>query len=288
MNAILQDDRFLTVRARIREKKLVRVLCYPFLAPRNVIQERKFWQSEDCVYLQGLKDTQVGKRCFIIGNGPSLVPEDLDALVGEHCFAANRIYKLFDQTEWRPTYLLAFDKDIVEKEADKLASLSLPCIFLDKVAKKRCGDVGDNVHFFNKDRHFHIRQHSLNHVYYSEDVSRRVCGGGTVTYAAMQMALYMGYKEIYLVGIDHTYTHIVDSRGKVTVRGGFSNHCYEEAPNTYYNYQYLEGTEYAYLVAMMAAEQHGARIMNATRGGALEVFERVDLDEVLARIEEER
>ena len=38
-----------------------------------------------------------GKRCFIIGNGPSLVPEDLDKFKGEYTFAANCSYRIFDK-----------------------------------------------------------------------------------------------------------------------------------------------------------------------------------------------
>ena len=40
----------------------------------------------------------------------------------------------------------------------------------------------------------------------------------------------------------------------------------------------------AHEVARFAAEQRGARILNATRGGELEVFERADLDEVLKAV----
>ena len=51
------------------------------------------------------KNKYTGRRCFIVANGPSLRPEDLDLLHdrGEITFGMNRIYKLFDQTSWRPT-----------------------------------------------------------------------------------------------------------------------------------------------------------------------------------------
>ena len=53
-----------------------------------------------------LRNKHAGQRCFIVANGPSLRPEDLDLLQrsGEITFGMNRIYKLFDQTRWRPTY----------------------------------------------------------------------------------------------------------------------------------------------------------------------------------------
>ena len=41
-----------------------------------------------------LKNKFKNKRCFIVGNGPSLTVQDLDRLVGEDCFAANLIFKI--------------------------------------------------------------------------------------------------------------------------------------------------------------------------------------------------
>ena len=54
--------------------------------------------------LKKYKGIHCGERCFIIGNGPSLSPQDLEMLRDEICFAANRIYDIYAQTTWRPTY----------------------------------------------------------------------------------------------------------------------------------------------------------------------------------------
>ena len=56
--------------------------------------------------LRRFKNSHLGERCFIVGNGPSLKIEDLEKLYvnGEITFAFNMIYKIFDQTLWRPTY----------------------------------------------------------------------------------------------------------------------------------------------------------------------------------------
>ena len=51
-----------------------------------------------------LKDKYKGRRCFIVGLGPSLTTADLDLLARnrEYTFSMNRCYQLFDRTEWRP------------------------------------------------------------------------------------------------------------------------------------------------------------------------------------------
>ena len=70
------------------------------------IAETKYRKCSDSAKMKELKDTKIGKRCFIIGNGPSLKAEDLSKLYknNEITFAFNRIYHIFDQTKWRPTY----------------------------------------------------------------------------------------------------------------------------------------------------------------------------------------
>ena len=89
------------------------------------------WQSknyEKTKYgraLLKLKDQHRGERCFVIGNGPSLSPEDLQKLHenGIACFATNRIYKMFDRTDWRPTYYVSEDVNVlrgVQKEASQV------------------------------------------------------------------------------------------------------------------------------------------------------------------------
>ena len=55
------------------------------------------------------KDKHLGQRCFIIGNGPSLKAKDLDKIKGEFSFGANMIYKIFPETNWRPTYYFVED-----------------------------------------------------------------------------------------------------------------------------------------------------------------------------------
>ena len=58
-----------------------------------------------------LKDSHKGEKCFVIGNGPSLSAADLQVLheYGIPCFGSNRIFKIFDQTDWRPTYFASED-----------------------------------------------------------------------------------------------------------------------------------------------------------------------------------
>jgi uncharacterized Rossmann fold enzyme len=61
------------------------------------------------------KEKHKGERCFIIGTGPSLRASDLDLLINEYTFASHRIFNIYDQTNWRPTYYVAQDERWIDK-----------------------------------------------------------------------------------------------------------------------------------------------------------------------------
>ena len=73
---------------------------------------KNFWLTDGYRRIRKFKNIHSGERCFIIGNGPSLNADDLDKLAeqGYVTFAFNRIYHIFDQTDWRPTYYMSQDE----------------------------------------------------------------------------------------------------------------------------------------------------------------------------------
>ena len=79
--------------------------------------------------LEQCKNKYKGKRCFIIGNGPSLTKEDLEKLKGEYTFASNKIYKLFDKTSWRPDFYAIFDENVGKSEGTMENVDRLQCEF---------------------------------------------------------------------------------------------------------------------------------------------------------------
>ena len=78
------------------------------------------------------KNKYIGRRCFLLGTGPSLTIEDLNRLheKREVCFGANKIFKIFNQTQWRPDIYCATDRRILSFYQDRIADLSLPQMFI--------------------------------------------------------------------------------------------------------------------------------------------------------------
>ena len=113
---------------------------------------------------------------------------------------------------------------------------------------------------------------------FSEDITEGVFWGYTVTYdLALQIAAYMGFQEIYLIGIDHNNVGAVTDPGNHFIENYFDENDRNVYKNVTANFK---GMDRAYQKAEIYSRRHGFRIYNATRGGKLEVFERVDFEKL--------
>ena len=231
--------------------------------------------------LKKLENIHYGKRLFIVCTGPSLTIDDLEKLKGEICFSMNSIVQIFNQTNWRPLYyMLNNSKDIIEHVEIALSNSDLKNIFCMKYVQKRLS-VQQNATFFNypiinKAKEFKDSEHINPRNYrFSGDLYKGISGGATTANAIFQIAVYMGFKKIYLLGCDL-----------------YAGHQLHFGPNIYsekFPQETIDKVKRKILFGSQAAKEytdaHGIKIYNATRGGDLEVFERVDLDEVLAKKE---
>lgn len=230
-----------------------------------------------------LKDIHKGKRCFIIGNGPSLTAEDLTLLKDEYTFAANRVFYIYSKTLWRPTYYCCQDEVVFKDIANKIPSFLSESEygFFSSYLMRFCKDdlaKNDKAMFF-------YSKFSENHskVRFSECIDSYVYDGGTITYAAMQLAAYMGFSEIYLIGVDNNYSassfkgnNISGADVKASYFEGMPTDIKMTKPRP-------EASVLSFLVAKEYADSHDIFIGNATRGGKLEVFPRVVLEDVLKK-----
>lgn len=266
----------------IKEIKAVRVLAKPYLDWKRNRAHKIYLRTPDHFYLKTLKGIHEGKRCFIIGNGPSLRAEDLETLKDEYTFVANRIFKMFDKTDWRPTFYLSVDDRVLKETENELLNLELGHMFLRYGKTKLTGPTNKLTKIYTEPLYFEIKKYCNTAKYLSEDVSDHFCEGGTVTFESIQLAIYMGFKEIYLLGVDHNYSRTVDTSGKLkvdeTIKDYFDKNRYK---NTYP--ADLNTAQYAYTIAREYCDAHGIKIRNATRGGKLEVFERVNFDELMGK-----
>ena len=264
------------LRFEMENNKMIRALVSPLKNYSRKMAVKTFANTSDAEYLKSLKDIHKGQRCFIIGNGPSLQAKDLDKLKNEVTFASNRIYHIFPKTDWRPTYYVCLDLSVLNTECEHIQNPALDNIFLSTVARPLITQKS-NVHFFQEYGKFEINKFDVKNIEMSEDISKYISIGYSVTTASIQMAFYMGFQTIYLLGVDHNYAMSFNKNGKIINDPSVKTY-FGGSKEQFYSIQSTLSVTRGYESAYRFARKKGIHIFNATRGGKLEVFPRVDFD----------
>lgn len=215
------------------------------------------------------KNIHSGERCFIIATGPSLTMEDIESLKNEKTISMNSICKLYDKTDWRPTYFAVQDNFVFNNIKDIISTHKEVPVFISDNIRRRYKREKDWIEF-PTDTMYHSYDMKIGKYYakFSDDAYDIVYDGYSIAYSCIELAVYMGFKEIYILGADCTYLgekeHFVDCG-------------VEDRSRKYATPKLIVGYE----KVKEFADSHGIKVYNATRGGVLEVFPRVKLEDVL-------
>lgn len=239
-------------------------------------------------YMAKIHNSHLGESCFIIGNGPSLSVEDLDVLQQKDIdsFAVNRIFKIFPQTEWRPTYYVNTDHVLIRDILEEVKQLPVKERFIPLQNKFYHNIVIDGAHYFFRND---LREKDQPEGF-SLDCTEQVNIRGTVTIACMQLAMHMGYKHIYLLGVDHNFDKVITENGEVIIDPSVKNYFVEGYDDDVANevVHDLGNTTRAYMDVKKFCDTTDVTIYNATRKTKLDVFEKVIFEEAIKSIEERR
>ncbi len=222
--------------------------------------------------LGDLRNSHRAQRCFILGNGPSLAKMDLGRLQSELTFGLNRIYLLFPSMGYSTSFLVAVNTLVIEQCADELLALQIPKFVTWRARSALRGD--QHTLFLDTD---YTGEPS-----FATDVTGRVYEGSTVTYVALQLAYHMGFEEAILIGVDHSFRSTGKPNLTVVSEGDDPNHFAPEYFPAGFRWQLpdLMASERAYRLARSAFEADGRQVLDATVGGKLQVFPKVDYDEL--------
>jgi hypothetical protein len=228
--------------------------------------------------LSVFKECHAGRRCFIVGNGPSLTRMELPSLRDEVTFGMNCIFLGFERFGFRPTYYTVEDVFVAEDNSREINALDGMVKFL-PLDLSYCLEDGPNVAWVNFVRRYEP------YPLFSEDAAQQVYWGSTVTFLAMQLAFYMGCDPIYLIGVDFDYKVPDYALGQeeITSREDDVNHfhpAYFGKGKRWHNPR-LDRVEPSYREACRFFDEKGRRLLNATAGGKLEIFPRVEYETVL-------
>lgn len=217
--------------------------------------------------LDEVRNRHAGKRCFIIGNGPSLRDMDLSKLRDEYTFGLNRGYLLFNRIGGPTTFLVAVNRYVVEQFGADLAE-ARSTLFVSWRSRRWLPESSDAT-FVRRSRLFT----------FSPNVATRgAWEGATVTYVAMQLAFHMGFVDVILVGVDHSFATAGPANKLVAATAPDPNHFDPTyfGPGVKWQLPDLEVSEAGYRLARAAFEADGRSIRDATAGGKLTVFPKVE------------
>ena len=249
--------------------------------------------------LERFKGIHSGQRCFIMGNGPSLNRTDLGLLEGETVFACNSAFLLFDRINWRPAYYTCVDSRVLPDRASDIAAMMAndPSItaFFPAEVEEHVGEQRryptraiiptDRNRFYFRETHGTLD--NLPDSMFSGDIDQHVIQPRTVAITMLQIAAYMGFSEIFLIGCDTRYTvqETVDEEdgeglALVSTRDDDANHfdpSYFGKGRKWHAPKPELMVEH-YRIARQALEARGVKVFDATVGGALDVFDKVDFN----------
>jgi hypothetical protein len=234
-----------------------------------------------------LKDSHKGERCFIIGNGPSLQNTDLQKLRGEHTFGMNRVYLAFEDWGFTTSYLVAVNTLVIEQCAADFLSLPIP-VFLSWRSRNAVPGIGRQApgtkHQAQSTNHPIYLHTTYSGQRFATDARGRLWEGATVTYVCLQLAFHMGFETAVLIGVDHSFKSTGTPNTTVTSEGDDPDHFNPGYFGKGFRWQLpdLDTSEIGYRMAKDAYENAGRKVLDATVGGKLEVFKKVNYESLFS------
>ena len=179
----------------------------------------------------------------------------------------NKIFLGFEKFQFYPKYYTAINRKVVEQSVVEIRNLN--CVkFIGNVA-------ADNL----------VRESALTYLVdttnpparFSTNISNGIHEGWTVTYAALQIAYFLGFKQVIIIGLDHRYKFEGKPNEAHNMEGDDPNHFDRSyfAGRSWDNPD-LAKSEESYRIARKEFEADGRQILDATVDGACDVFEKVN------------
>jgi len=188
-------------------------------------------------------------RAWLIGNGPSLRETSLESLKDEYSFGVNMIHLYYPCTTWRPTFYVS-----TSTLADRYRGVANQAQIAFMPESVPGNYVKLNIHEGD----------------WSDDISQGISKWATVMFATMQIAIYLGFNPLYLLGCDLDYeaeqTHMVPDHPVVP-----PDKIEQENRNQYKAHQ----------IAKENCDRLGIEVINCTPGGMLDMYPRMDIKNVL-------
>lgn len=211
------------------------------------------------------KGAYAGNRCFIIGNAPSVCGMDLAPLNHEYTMVVNRGFLLRGQGLKHATFYGISDHNAYADYGSQIPAdfADHTCIFGSVPWQKNASRLNVMAMYTERSRRKHMSAG-----FFQFNLKRPVAHSKTVVLQMMQMAVYAGFSEIYIIGVDNDFS--------------MSNmHFYKDTPQEKHNMRVwgldpCEDNEKAFAAAHNLLAKKGVHVYNAGVGGKLQALPRVN------------
>lgn len=229
------------------------------------------WSGES-EHIASLKNKYKGEPMLVVGNGPSLNQTPLEEFLDIPAIGMNKIDLLYTRSKWRPSIVMCVNNMVVKQNLDAFQKNSVP-VYLAWKARWFVKNRAKHIHYFD----LHSDEE------FQTDATKGFGSGVTVTYAALQMAYYMGADPVIVVGVDHNFDKV---GGYATYEKRVGDDVNHFDPNyfkdgTVWGLPNLDASEEVYAKSRQAFEADGRKIYDATIGGKLQVFEKISIEEAI-------
>lgn len=249
----------------------------PYRVGLRLILDRLIWDISFRSWIHrkkfiALRNLHSGEKAIILCNGPSLKNVDFSTLGKVFTFGLNKINLLFSEMDFRPSAVVAVNPLVIQQNSEFFSSTDIP-LFLDRIAVQYGIASNANVHLL----------HSCDFPYFSQDCSKSIFQGFTVTYVALQLAYHMGFEKVALVGCDHNY-HMLGNPNAISYNQNTdpAHFCDDYfAPNQPWQFPDLKASEHYYDLARQCYEKEGRVIVNASSSTNLDVFPMMSLEKFI-------
>lgn len=232
------------------------------------------WYLKHSQKLLKFKNIHRGHDCFIIGNGPSLKRMDLLPLNNYYTFGLNKVHLLLRKVNLNISYHVAVNPLVIEQSFKEFERLICPSFVSYRYANGIVKPL-DHINFI-------ITQGPYVAYTFHDNLLQGVSEGYTVTFVAMQIAFFMGFERVFLVGVDHNFTVKGKENEKQFLADDDMNHF---DPNYFSNSEWnlpdLEGSELSYHMARFFYKRSNRIIYDATVNGKLNIFPKLSYEEAL-------
>jgi hypothetical protein len=191
----------------------------------------------------------------------------LTLLRGEQTFGMNRIYLLFPELGFCTSYYVSVNSLVIEQCAQDIRALDVPK-FLSWRSRHLIQPTEDMVFLHS----------TYSGPKFARDVRGRLWEGATVTYVALQLAFFMGFEQVILIGVDHSFSAKGAPNTTIISGGDDPDHFHKGYFGKGFRWQLpdLDTSERAYLMARRVYEEAGRQVLDATVGGKLTIFPKVE------------